>query len=390
MSSVTSDVFADAVPRREAVHRSFSARRFVSNYVSTLAFIALSWWLITRVSNFHRGMLQGQWQLGMFGVDAVITVHAVFTALFVIYAIALIPYYAAYPWIHSKAFVFLRGLWFFVTHPGPAMSMGSDAVRLPLVHPVSRSMKQAGLALALKFFFAPLMLNWCLAHAGDLAASLIHLFDQIREGTSGRMLFDSTLFWACFQLILFIDTLLFTLGYLIELPALRNRIRSVDPTFFGWFICLACYPPFNDFTMRWLPWHSSDFPFFGNTAVHLIVNVTLLVALAVFSWASIALGFKASNLTNRGIVTHGPYAYVRHPAYAAKNFAWWLGALPGLIMTAQMGSMSGVLASLLALGGWTAIYALRAITEERHLLMGRNGYAAYMQRVRWRFIPGVL
>jgi hypothetical protein len=33
------------------------------------------------------------------------------------------------------------------------------------------------------------------------------------------------------QLILFVDTLLFTPGYLIELPSLRNRIRSVDPTF---------------------------------------------------------------------------------------------------------------------------------------------------------------
>ncbi len=68
---------------------------------------------------------------------------------------------------------------------------------------------------------------------------------------------------------------------------------------------------------------------------------TLLVALAVFSWASIALGFKASNLTNRGIVTHGPYAFVRHPAYAAKNLAWWLGALPTVGMMFAAGTGEG-------------------------------------------------
>jgi protein-S-isoprenylcysteine O-methyltransferase Ste14 len=45
---------------------------------------------------------------------------------------------------------------------------------------------------------------------------------------------------------------------------------------------------------------------------------------------------------------------------------------------------------LLALCGWTTIYALRAITEERHLLLLDNGYAQYMQRVKWRFIPRVI
>jgi protein-S-isoprenylcysteine O-methyltransferase Ste14 len=212
----------------------------------------------------------------------------------------------------------------------------------------------------------------------------------LREGITGRQLFDNSLFWSCFQLILFVDTLLFTLGYIIETPALRNRIKSVDPTFFGWFICLACYPPFNDFTGRFLAWQSSDFPQYQNTAVHFAANITLLAALAVYSWASIALGFKASNLTNRGIIGHGPYAFVRHPAYAAKNLAWWIGALPNLYLIVAAGNLRQAAYALFALCGWTAIYALRAITEERHLLLGNNGYAEYAARVRWRFIPGVV
>jgi len=375
--------------------RLFS-RRFAANYFSTLGFIALSYWVITDLSGFHRGMLQGQWQFGMFEIDAVFTIHTLLLSLIALYAVVLIPYYARYPWLHSKASIFLQGLRFSGLRMRRPPSRARRAMlskqpwRLPLRAGLSPAAKQAGLALLLKFFFAPLMINWCLNHAGDMANSVVQAYDGVREGLSGRALFDNSLFWACFQLILFVDTLLFTLGYIVEVPALRNRIRSVDPTFFGWFICLACYPPFNDFTGRFLEWQSSDFPHFENTAVHFIANIALLASLAIYSWASVALGFKASNLTNRGIVGRGPYAFVRHPAYAAKNLAWWIGALPNLYLVFSGGDARAAGYVLLALCGWTAIYALRAITEERHLLLANNGYAQYMERVKWRFIPGVI
>ncbi len=368
------------------------SRRFASNYLSTLAFIGLSYWIISSLSNFHRSILQGQWQLGMFEINAVITVNAVFIALMALYAVILVPYYASYPWLRSKSFTFARGAWFALrrsrTRAIPIQTSRAP-MSLPLSLRLSPATRQAGLALLLKFFFAPLMINWCLIHIANLSASLLQLFDGVENGLAGRALFDTSLFWAAFQLILFVDTLLFTLGYIIELPALGNRIRTVDPTFFGWFICLACYPPFNDFTVRFLEWQSSDFPHFANDFVHVTINIVLLIALAIFSWASVALGFKASNLTNRGIVTHGPYAFVRHPAYAAKNLAWWLGALPTVGMMLAAGNWKGMAYSLLALFGWTTIYALRAITEERHLLLSNNGYAQYVQKVRWRFVPRI-
>jgi protein-S-isoprenylcysteine O-methyltransferase Ste14 len=379
-------------PTRPGLLARLWSRRFVTNYFSTLGFIGLSYWIISSLSNFHRSMLQGQWQLGTPDVQAVITVQAVFIALISLYALVLVPYYAAYPWMRSKSFTFAQGVWFALRRSrkrAGETAVSTGGMSLPLNARLSPAAKQAGLALLLKFFFAPLMINWCLIHIANLSGSLLQLMSGIGNGLSGRMLFDTSLFWAAFQLILFIDTLLFTLGYIIELPALGNRIRTVDPTFFGWFICLVCYPPFNDFTLRFLEWQSSDFPQFTNDAVHLTVNITLLAALAIFSWASVSLGFKASNLTNRGIVTHGPYAFVRHPAYAAKNLAWWLGALPMLGVMMATGSWKSIGYSLLALFGWTTIYALRAITEERHLLLSNNGYAEYAQRVRWRFVPGV-
>ena len=57
---------------------------------------------------------------------------------------------------------------------------------------------------------------------------------------------------------------------------------------------------------------------------------------------------------------------------------------------ARAQELGGAGYSLLALCGWTTIYALRAVTEERHLLLLDNGYAQYMQRVKWRFIPRVI
>lgn len=367
-----------------------SSVRFVLNYTSTLAAIAITFWIVTSVSNFHRTMLQGQWQLQMFGSDSVITIHAVFIALIAIYAVALIPYYAVYPWMHSKSLVFLQGVWFAFKRSALTKDRASTPeMSLPIIARLSPAARQAGLALLLKFFFAPLMINWCLIHIANLSSSLLQFAHSTGQGLAARALFDSSLFWAAYQLILFVDTLLFTLGYIIEIPALGNRIRTVDPTFFGWFICLACYPPFNETTMRFLEWQSSDFPYFENNFVHFAVNIALLASLALFSWASLALGFKASNLTNRGIVSHGPYRYVRHPAYAAKNLAWWLGALPTLAMHSMAGNWEGLSYSLFALSGWTTIYALRALTEERHLLMSDNGYRDYKRQVKWRFLPGI-
>ena len=371
-------------------------RRFAGNYLSTLGFIALAYWVISDVSGFHRGALQAQWQFGMFDVDAVLTVHTLLLALIALYALVLIPFYAAYPWLHSKAFVFLQGLWFVVLRVRRPESRAHAARRarqpwqLPLRMALSPAARQASLALLLKFFFAPLMINWCLNHVADMAGAVIQFIDGAQGGQAGRALFDASLFWALFQCILFVDTLLFTLGYIVEVPALRNRIRSVDPTFFGWFVCLACYPPFNDFTGRFLQWQSSDFPYFENNYVHVAANVTVLAAMAIYSWASIALGFKASNLTNRGIVSRGPYSVVRHPAYAAKNFAWWIGCMPAFMVWFASDDLRAALYSVFAMCGWTTIYVLRAITEERHLLMADNGYAEYMRRVRWRFIPGVI
>lgn len=62
--------------------------------------------------------------------------------------------------------------------------------------------------------------------------------------------------------------------------------------------------------------------------------------MAIYAWASWALGLKASNLTNRGIVTTGPYKYIRHPAYICKNTAWLIGGIPMVYVAMTSESLS--------------------------------------------------
>jgi protein-S-isoprenylcysteine O-methyltransferase Ste14 len=196
-------------------------------------------------------------------------------------------------------------------------------------------------------------------------------------------------YWFALQLILFVDVLVFTFGYLVELPRLDNRIRSVDPSLLGWAAALVCYPPFNAVTNYVYGSTTSDFPQFDNPTVHETLNAMLLLMMGLYAWASVALGWKGSNLTHRGIISHGPYRFVRHPAYICKNTAWWIGSLPAFATAFGQGWLAG-LGAVVTMASWSAIYLLRALTEEDHLRRVDGDYAAYAARVRYRFIPGVV
>lgn len=247
------------------------------------------------------------------------------------------------------------------------------------------------LSVLLKAFFVPLMVVWLFdhtalmfKHGGALAAQWGN------PEVDGLALFNSHGFWFAFRVILFLDVFFFTLGYLIELPWLKNEIRSVDPTLLGWGVALACYPPFNGMTaMVFGGGYSADFPQFDHPAAHLTANALLLVLMAIYTSASVALNFKASNLTHRGIIARGPYRYIRHPAYVCKNLAWWIGLMPALLVALET-SLTATLMTFGSMFGWSVIYYMRALTEEDHLRGVDGEYDAYCRQVRHRFIPGVI
>jgi protein-S-isoprenylcysteine O-methyltransferase Ste14 len=202
-------------------------------------------------------------------------------------------------------------------------------------------------------------------------------------------MFDQHGYWLAIKIILFVDVLIFTVGYLVEMPRLRNEIRSVDPTLMGWGVTIICYPPFNRYTEVLLGSPISDFPQFDNPMAHIALNIALLVLMAIYASASVALGFKASNLTHRGIVARGPYAFIRHPAYTCKNLAWWIGSGPLILAGFAESWFKGVIA-IASIAGWSMVYILRALTEEDHLRKVDGDYADYAAKVRYRFIPGVI
>jgi protein-S-isoprenylcysteine O-methyltransferase Ste14 len=234
-------------------------------------------------------------------------------------------------------------------------------------HPVWNDLAKLGiLTIMVKFFFTPMMVSWAIGGFYTMINGL-RLFQWNVYAVNAYLV----------QLLIMVDTVIFSLGYLIESKYLKNEIKSVEPTLLGWLVCLWCYPPFNAFSFKPLDFYIIRINLPYPVWLHVIVLCAITLLWATFMWASVALGFKASNLTNRGIVRSGPYRYVRHPAYMAKLMIWILQG----IFFAQFGAF--------ILFGFIIIYVLRAWTEERHLSRDRD-YLAYKQSVRWWFIPGLI
>ena len=246
------------------------------------------------------------------------------------------------------------------------------------------------LTTLLKAFYAPLMVPWLLDHTTHMITNGSFIFTNYELLRIDFLtVFNAHGFWFLFQVILFLDVFFFTIGYLVEMPFLKNQIRSVDPTLLGWAVALACYPPFNKVTSTVLGWTPIDFPHFESPAVHVSANFLLLSLMAVYTSASVALNFKASNLTHRGIIATGPYRFIRHPAYTCKNLAWWIAAVPGITL-AYEASFFQFASAIASVAGWSILYGMRALTEEDHLRKVDGEYDEYCQKVRYRFIPGLI
>jgi protein-S-isoprenylcysteine O-methyltransferase Ste14 len=231
------------------------------------------------------------------------------------------------------------------------------------------------LAWAVKGFFLPFMLAILPGGFGpvvrtDIAAALA---DPVR------------LTAALTGLMFTLDIVFATAGYLLTLRPLDAHIRSANPFAAGWTSALICYPPFvlmdgggpldyHPGTADWSRW------FAGHVWLLWGWGALLVALTAVYAWATVAFGLRFSNLTNRGILTHGPYGWSRHPAYLAKNLFWLAATIPVLTTGSWL---DGARATLL-MGAVAGVYYWRARTEERHLMadtdyrayhawMGRNG-----------------
>ena len=169
-------------------------------------------------------------------------------------------------------------------------------------------------------------------------------------------------------LMFVIDVAFATVGYILTLRPLDAHIRSANPFAAAWTAALMCYPPFilmesggpldyHPGTQEWTDW------FAGHPLLLACWGAALVALTGIYAWATVAFGLRFSNLTHRGILTHGPYAWSRHPAYLSKNLFWWLSTLP--ILTT--GSVVDAVRATALMGVVSGIYYWRARSEERHL-----------------------
>jgi len=242
-----------------------------------------------------------------------------------------------------------------------------------------RSTRIVWMGLIVKFFFMPIMFKFFLDNGYHVVKDFEDIVAQLQgdpDFSPGWQGTTETLYYLFFTLMVFIDVCLASLGYLITMRWLDAGMRSVDLSLLGWASCLACYMPFNKLIAWQMGLPTTDVTFISNVPLRIAAMTGVMICMAIYLWSTLAFGLRFSNLTRRGLFTQGPYAYVRHPAYIAKNISWWIEASPNLLDPR----------ALLCLLGWNGIYYLRAITEEKHLSRDPR-YATYASKVRQRFFP---
>jgi protein-S-isoprenylcysteine O-methyltransferase Ste14 len=231
--------------------------------------------------------------------------------------------------------------------------------------------RQYLLGWIVKGFFLPIMIGFAY---DDVNWMLSMNFSE--ELQKSRAYYDIV-----YRGLYFVDVIYASAGYLFTMKLISAEIRSTDSTVGGWTVCLICYPPFWDFV-------SDNFLNYGNDyywdqwvgwsgPMWFIWGTVILVLVFIYVWGTASLGMRFSNLTNRGIVTAGPYRWTKHPCYIAKNISWWLISIPFVAGSTVSECVRGCIAlSLLNL-----VYYLRAKTEERHLLKDPT-YVEYVEWIR--------
>ncbi|MCC8392771.1 DUF1295 domain-containing protein [Paraburkholderia sp. MMS20-SJTR3] len=234
-----------------------------------------------------------------------------------------------------------------------------------------------------KAFFLPLMSVYLSTNAEHLNASLTSALNAPFSLATYRFMYD---------LAFSMDLMFATVGYLCTFRLLDSHVRSAEPTTLGWLVAIVCYQPFwSLISSQYIRYEGSVFWdnwLIGFPALRIAWGCAIVALLLCYAAATISFGLRFSNLTNRGIITSGPYRFTKHPAYLAKNSAYWLISVPFIEplgwKIAVMHCAGLVFVNLL--------YFVRARTEERHLMndpeyrayaewISRNGVMAKLARV---------
>lgn len=236
-----------------------------------------------------------------------------------------------------------------------------------------KAIRDEFLALAIKGFFLPINFS-----------ELMRALEQIR-GNEMLVFGDDFLRGHAVVLIMLYALILAAIipGYFFSSRLFGNEIKKVDHTWFGWVITLCCYSPlvvavFN----RWFnyrpavanpEWAKPWTNFFAGHEWLLLTVAGLIILLEIWHyWGEAHFGLRSSNLTNRGVITDGPYRACKHPVYVAKCIGWALIWLPFFAGTTPLESLRLTLLFFCICG----VYVLRGYVEER-LLSSDPDYVSY-------------
>jgi protein-S-isoprenylcysteine O-methyltransferase Ste14 len=224
------------------------------------------------------------------------------------------------------------------------------------------NLKQHFLAWVVKLYFLPLMFIYLVNYTGYYFnnTTFLKTYDSIYNG------------------IFLIDTAFVCVGYIFANNLTDTQIRSTEPTMLGWVCALICYQPFwstigscyLSYGTSWGPWLSNSPELQGIWAFLIIISLSLYI------WATIAFGTRFSNLTHRGILVCGPYAFMRHPAYVGKLASFFFISIPFVAKDPLTAIRYCILWGMVA-----GVYYLRAKTEEAHLRSIGPEYDIYAKEV---------
>jgi len=111
----------------------------------------------------------------------------------------------------------------------------------------------------------------------------------------------------------------------------------------------------------------------------LIVNAIAILGTAIELWGRFSLGRNIGFVpAQRDIVVHGAYRFVRHPIYT--------GLFVGLVADCLANWSPR---NCLINGFFVFWFLIKSLVEES-FLKNDPAYAAYLQRVRWHWFPGVI
>ncbi len=164
-------------------------------------------------------------------------------------------------------------------------------------------------------------------------------------------------------LLFFAQQAVVVVAYLIRRPANTVTLRFGD-----WL--LAFGGTFSPVLLR----PDGGYPSWGLSTGLALQLAGVLFALWSLTTLGRSFGFAAAD---RGLVSRGPYAIVRHPIYAS-----YVLLLAGYLV--QSFSLRNVLVALLAIG-----CDVGRIRAEERVLAQNPAHPAYCRRVRWRMLPGV-